>query len=94
LIDLIAEATSYPGLARSNAVEGFELLRECCRTFGGKEVRTMGDVFFPAFAAPEQAARCAAGIQQRFATHFPTIRAILVLRLIPRLCCAVPLVRD
>ncbi|MFY9802319.1 MAG: tetratricopeptide repeat protein [Candidatus Acidiferrales bacterium] len=43
----------------------FELVRECCRAHGGREVSTMGDAFFLVFDDPTEAIRCAVNIQQK-----------------------------
>lgn len=60
----------------------FELVRECCRAHGGREVITMGDAFFLAFDDPTEAVRCAVSIQQRLAEKtIDTPRGALRLRI-------------
>lgn len=60
----------------------FELVRECCRAHGGREVSTMGDAFFLAFDDPTQAVRCAVNIQRQLAENtIPTPRGALRLRI-------------
>ncbi|MFZ3329543.1 MAG: adenylate/guanylate cyclase domain-containing protein [Candidatus Acidiferrales bacterium] len=60
----------------------FELVRAICQSHGGREVSTMGDAFFLAFADPTQAVRCAVNIQQRLAEKtIETPRGALRLRI-------------
>ena len=48
-------------------VPHFELVRECCSTYAGKEVSTIGDAFYLIFEEPVQAIRCAVAIQRQLA---------------------------
>ena len=43
----------------------FNLIRDCCRAHGGREVNTMGDAFYLVFEDPLEATRCAMEIQRK-----------------------------
>jgi class 3 adenylate cyclase/tetratricopeptide (TPR) repeat protein len=60
----------------------FNLIRECSKCHGGREVSTMGDAFYLIFENPVDAIRCAADIQKRLAAEpIETPRGPLRLRI-------------
>ena len=60
----------------------FNLIRDCYRAHGGKEVNTMGDAFYLVFEDPLQATRCAMEIQRKLvAEPIETPRGPLQLRI-------------
>ncbi|MGB9488573.1 MAG: adenylate/guanylate cyclase domain-containing protein, partial [Terriglobia bacterium] len=60
----------------------FNLIRDCYRAHGGKEVNTMGDAFYLVFEDPLEATRCAMEIQRKLvAEPIETPRGPLQLRI-------------
>jgi class 3 adenylate cyclase/tetratricopeptide (TPR) repeat protein len=60
----------------------FNLIRDCYRAHGGREVNTMGDAFYLVFEDPLQATRCAMEIQRKLvAEPIETPRGPLQLRI-------------
>jgi class 3 adenylate cyclase/Tfp pilus assembly protein PilF len=60
----------------------FNLIRDCYRAHGGREVNTMGDAFYLVFEDPLQATRCAMEIQRKLvAGPIETPRGPLQLRI-------------
>ncbi len=60
----------------------FNLIRDCYRAHGGKEVNTMGDAFYLVFEDPLEATRCAMEIQRKLvARPIETPRGPLQLRI-------------
>ena len=60
----------------------FNLIRDCYRAHGGREVNTMGDAFYLVFEDPLQATRCAMEIQRKLVAEIiETPRGPLQLRI-------------
>src|ERR1700690_3297702 len=60
----------------------FDLVRECCKAHGGREISNMGDAFYLAFDDPMEGVRCTVEIQKRLAASpIETPRGPLRLRM-------------